>query len=39
MTQNTYTVTGNLVDIINKKIYPAQVEIENNFIKSITLSF
>ena len=36
MTQNTYTVTGNLVDIINKKIYPAQVEIENDFIKSIT---
>ena len=35
MTQNTYTVTGNLVDIINKKIYPAQVEIENHFIKSI----
>ena len=35
MTQNTYTVTGNLVDIINKKIYPAQVEIENDFIKSI----
>ena len=35
MTQNTYTITGNLVDIINKKIYPAQVEIENDFIKSI----
>jgi adenine deaminase len=35
MTQNTYTVIGNLVDIINKKIYPAQVEIENDFIKSI----
>ena len=35
MTQNTYTVTGNLVDIINKKTYPAQVEIENDFIKSI----
>ena len=39
MTQNTYTVTGNLVDIINKKIYPAELEIENDFIKSITLSF
>ena len=35
MTQNTYTVTGNLVDIINKKIYPAEVVIENDFIKSI----
>ncbi len=36
MTQNTYTVIGNLVDIINRKIYPAEVEIENDFIKSIT---
>ncbi len=35
MTQNTYTVTGNLVDIINKKIYPAEVVIESDFIKSI----
>ncbi len=36
MTQNTFLVKGNLVDILNKKIYPAEVEIENNFIKSIT---
>ncbi len=36
MTQNTYTISGNLVDIINKKIFRAQVEIENDFIKSIT---
>ena len=35
MTQNTFLVKGNLVDILNKKIYPAEVEIENDFIKSI----
>lgn len=36
MTQNTFSVTGNIVDIINKKIYPAEVVVENDFIKSIT---
>ncbi|MBS4042312.1 MAG: adenine deaminase [Chitinophagaceae bacterium] len=36
MTQNTFSVTGNIVDILNKKIYPAEIVVENDFIKSIT---
>ena len=34
--QNIFSITGNLVDIFNKKIYPAEVVIENKIIKSIT---
>lgn len=34
--QNSFTVTGNFVDIPNKKIYPAEVVVENKIIKSIT---
>lgn len=34
--QNSFSVTANLVDILNKKIYPAEVVVENKIIKSIT---
>ncbi|MCX6208531.1 MAG: adenine deaminase [Bacteroidetes bacterium] len=34
--QNIFSITGNLVDILNKKIYPAEVVVENKVIKSIT---
>jgi adenine deaminase len=34
--QSSFTITGNLVDILNKKIYLAEVVIENKIIKSIT---
>jgi adenine deaminase len=30
------TITGNLVDILQKRIYPAELSIENGIIKSIT---
>lgn len=36
MQNETYTVQGNLVDIINKKIYAAEVVVANGKIKSIT---
>lgn len=37
MTNTTsFSVTGNLVDILNKKIFPATIEVENGIIKSIT---
>ena len=32
----SFTITGNLVDIENKKIYAADVVVENKIIKSIT---
>jgi adenine deaminase len=32
--QNSFTITGNLVDILNKKIYAAEVVVENKIIKS-----
>jgi adenine deaminase len=34
--QNSFSITANLVDILNKKIYPAEVVVENKIIKSIT---
>ncbi len=34
--QNSFTITGNLVDIVNKKIYAAEVVVEGKKIKSIT---
>ena len=34
--QNSFSITANLVDILNKKIYPAEVFVENKIIKSIT---
>jgi len=33
---NTFSVTGNFVDILNKKVFLAKVEIQNGKIKSIT---
>lgn len=33
---NTFNITGNLVDILNKKIFAATIEVENGKIKSIT---
>ncbi len=32
----SFTITGNVVDILNKKIYPAEVVVESRIIKSIT---
>lgn len=32
---NLFSVQGNLVDIINKRIFPATVTVENGFIKNI----
>ena len=34
--QNSFSITANLVDILNKKIYPSEVVVENKIIKSIT---
>src|SRR3954453_6573488 len=35
MTNNrSFSVTGNVVDILNKTIFPAKVEVENGIIKS-----
>ncbi len=34
--QNSFSITANLVDILNKKIYPAEVIVESKVIKSIT---
>jgi adenine deaminase len=36
MNKNNFTITSNLVDIPNKKIYPAEVVVEEGKIKSIT---
>ncbi len=36
MQTNAFTITGNLVDIWKKKIYPAEVRIEYGVIQSIT---
>src|SRR5690349_17943039 len=33
---NSFSVTGNLVDIPNRKIFPAEVSVENGKIKSVT---
>lgn len=33
---SSFTITGNLVDIPNKKIFAAKIEVENKKIKSIT---
>ena len=35
MGQNSFTVEGNFVNVFNREIYPAQIIIENNRIKSI----
>ncbi len=35
MAQNTFAVTGNLVDIIGKRIYPAEVTVVDGRIKTI----
>ena len=35
-TEHTFSVEGNLVDIANKRTYPALIDIESGFIKSIT---
>ncbi|HLL41576.1 MAG TPA: amidohydrolase family protein, partial [Segetibacter sp.] len=32
----SFSVKGNLVDILNKIIFPAKVEVENGLIKRIT---
>ena len=32
----SFSVKGNLVDILNKIIFPAKVEVENGIIKRIT---
>ena len=34
--QHSFSITGNLVDIPNKKIYAAAIVVENNIITSIT---
>lgn len=36
MNKNNFTITSNLVDIPNKKIFPAEVVVEEGKIKSIT---
>ncbi len=36
MNNNSLTIIGNLVDIKNKKIFLAEIVVENSFIKSIT---
>lgn len=36
MHTGTFTVTGNLVDVWQKSIYPAEIKIENGIISSIT---
>jgi adenine deaminase len=36
MTDNTFTITGNLVDAWKKSIYPAEILVENGKIKKIT---
>ena len=35
-TEHTFSIEGNLVDIANKRTYPARIDIESGFIKSIT---
>ncbi|HJV18558.1 MAG TPA: adenine deaminase [Sediminibacterium sp.] len=35
MKQNTYSISGQLVDIFKKKIYPAEVVVENGIILSV----
>jgi adenine deaminase len=35
---NTFTLTGNLVDVHQKKIYPAEIKVQNERIVSITLN-
>ncbi|MFY7965591.1 MAG: adenine deaminase [Chitinophagaceae bacterium] len=35
MSTSLFTITGNVVDILNKKIYAAEVVVENKIIKSI----
>ena len=35
MKQNSYSISGQLVDIIQKKIYPAEVVVENGTIVSV----
>ncbi|MBH2004441.1 MAG: adenine deaminase [Sphingobacteriia bacterium] len=35
MKQNTYNISGQLVDIFKKKIYPAEVVVENGIILSV----
>lgn len=35
MAQNTFILTGNLVDIIDKRIYPAEVTVEGGKIRKI----
>jgi adenine deaminase len=35
MKQNSYSISGQLVDIVQKKIYPAEVVVENGMIVSV----
>jgi adenine deaminase len=36
MSTSSFTIKGNLVDILNKEIYAAEIVVENKIIKSIT---
>src|SRR6187402_1280237 len=36
MSMNSFSISGNLVDVHQKKIYPAEIKIENGKIASIT---
>lgn len=33
---SSFTVTGNLIDILNRRIYPAEVSVQGGTVKSIT---
>src|SRR6187401_2488169 len=36
MSMNSFSISGNLVDVHQKKIYPAEIKVENGKIASIT---